>query len=435
VISVDDFDELVESVALMQSVRHRPRGRGLGIINVSGGEIALTCDMAQSLGIELPELSQTAVKQLQAALPSFGHATNPVDATGSAVLDTAMYQACIEALASDPAIALVAVSQDCPSDLGPRQAARYSKLAATAAEVAKKIDKPLVFYSNLAAGIHPLIAEPLDAAGVPALQGARASLLAIRRLFEYGAGLSPVKASVPLRGQSTWRDRLRGGQAFTEREAKAFLAEHGVAVTREAFAANADEAAAAAQRLGFPVVLKIESADILHKSDVGGVRLDLQSGDEVRVAFREVMANARIQAPQAGIKGVAIQEMVSGGIELIIGISRQEPFGMAMTVGLGGILVEFVRDSALALLPIDRGGAMELISRTQAAKLLEGYRGAAPSDTTALVELMLALSGIATAYTDEIEVLELNPVSVLAAGAGVRVLDALLIPRKPIAEH
>ena len=213
VIPVDDIDELVESVALMLSVTRRPRGRGLGVINVSGGEIALTCDLAQTLGVELPELSPPARGAREGGLPSYGRVSNPLDATGTAVFDMAMYAGCIEGLASDPAVSLVAVSQDCPAGLGSRQAAVYRALATTAAEVARRIDKPLVFYSNVAGGLHPVVVAPLLEAGVPVLQGARASLLAIRRLFERVEADSAARAEIAVAPpQERWRKRVRLGR-------------------------------------------------------------------------------------------------------------------------------------------------------------------------------------------------------------------------------
>jgi acetate---CoA ligase (ADP-forming) len=431
VIAVDDLDELVESVALMLSVRQYPQGRGIGVINVSGGEIALTCDVAQRIGLDLPELSQATTDRIQAALPDFGTARNPLDATGTAVFDMAMYRACIEGLASDPSIGLVAVSQDCPLNLGTQQAATYRTMAATAASASTTIDKPLVFYSNVAAGVHPAVAEPLVDAGVPVLQGARASLLAIRRLCDYSARRTVEAAPTECIGPRNpgWTERFQLGGAFTEREAKLFLADHGVPVTREHLATTAEEALAAAESLSYPVVLKVESTEIPHKSDVGGVRVNLQTAEEVAQAYDTILAAVRSHRPEIDIAGVLVQEMVTGGTEVIVGLSRQEPFGMALVVGTGGVLVELVRDSALALTPIDQHRAERLIQETRVGQFLRGYRGARPGDVEALRDLLVRLSDLALAYGDWIEGLDLNPVIVGESGQGVRVVDALLVPR------
>ena len=431
VIPVDDIDELAESVALMVSLTRRPRGRGLGVINVSGGEIALTCDLAQTLGVDLPELSPPAEARVRAALPGYGRVSNPLDATGTAVFDKAMYAGCIEGVASDPAVSMVAVSQDCPTGLGSRQAAIYRALATTAAEVAKRIDKPLVFYSNVAGGLHPAVVEPLLDAGVPVLQGARASLLAIRRLFDRADADRTPRAEIAVAPpQEAWRQKLAAGEALTEREAKRFLADHDIPVTREKLARDAEEAIAAAVEMSFPVVLKIESVDLPHKSDVGGVKLGLMTSEAVSEAFAEIMSSVARLAPNARINGVLVQEMITVGTEAIVGLSRHDPFGMAVVVGAGGVLVELLRDSALALAPIDQERAAALIGETRLGAMLAGYRGAQAGDALALAALVAGVSQIGAQYGDWLEAIDLNPVHVGLADEGVRVLDALIVPRK-----
>ncbi len=435
VIAVDDLDELVECVSLMAAVRRLPTGSGLGIINVSGGENAMTCDVADRVGVDLPPLSAPATERLASALPAYGNAGNPLDATGTAVFDMAMYRACIEGLASDPAIHMVAVSQDCPREMGTSQADTYRTIAKTTAAAAEALDKPLVFYSNVAAGLHPRVAEPLKAAGVPVLQGSRASLLAFKRLFAYAENLRrdddpPAAMGAP---DADWHARLTTGAPLTEREAKEFLKASGIAVTKEQPAATADEAVAAARDIGFPVALKIESSDLPHKSNIGGVRLNLATPTDVVEAFDAVMTNAHGHAPEARIGGVVVQEMVTGGTEVIAGLTRNDPFGMAVVVGAGGVLVELVDDSALALAPVSSRRAHDLIGETRAGRLLDGYRGATPGDTDALAELLVTLSTIAIRYGDVIEALDLNPVFVGNRGDGLKAADALLVPRQPAA--
>ncbi len=439
VIAVGDFDELVESCVLMQSTKNLPRGRGVAVLNVSGGEIALTCDLADEAGIELPALAEETITRLRNVLPAFATPRNPLDATGAAVFDMAMYRACIEALAGDPAVAIVGVSQDCPAGTGTAQAETYRVIASTTASAACAIGKPLFFYSNLASGLHPRVVEPLYAAGVPALQGARVTLLAVRRLIDY-ASFSPRDSAdfadyadrltgngaVPV---AKWQHRFQRGDPLTEREAKVFLAEHGFPVTRERLARDAHEAVMAAREIGYPVALKIESIDVLHKTEAGGVRLNVQSEPELRHAFEGLVGSVQRFAPNARIAGVLVQEMVSGGVEVLAGVSRQAPFGPAIVVGSGGVLVELVRDSALALVPVDETRARALITSTRLATLLAGFRGAPPADIEALVRLIVQLSDLAMTYHAAIDSLDLNPVAVLPRGQGVRVLDALLVPR------
>lgn len=432
-IAVDDLDEMAESIALMLSVRTLPRGEGLGMISVSGGETALLCDVADRTGITLPEPAEATKARLQAALPGFGTASNPLDATGNAVYDVSVYAACMEALAADPGISLVAVAQDCSPGLSKLGSGNYRRIAEKVADVAARLDKPVVFFNPTAGGLHPTVIEPFAGTGVAVMQGTRASLLAIRRLFEYARALRATATLPAATGSAdpAWRARLATGAPFSEREAKQFLAACGLPVTRESLATSRGEALAAAQALGYPVVLKIESADIAHKTEVGGVRVGLADPAAVAAAYEEILASVANRAPHAVVAGVLVQEMVSGGVEMIAGVTRCEPFGMGIVTGSGGILVELVKDAALALAPIDRDRARALIASTKAHTRLAGFRGAPPSDIESFAGLLAALSLVAVHYGDLIEAIDLNPVAVLPAGHGVRVLDALVIPRKP----
>ena len=432
VIAVDDLDEMAESIALMLSVRGLPKGDGLGIISVSGGETAMLCDVADRTGIRLPDPGEDAKARLKTALPGFGTASNPLDATGNAVYDVSVYDACMQALASDPDIAMVAVAQDCSPGLSKLGSGNYRRIAQAVANVAATLGKPVAFFNPTAGGLHPHVIEPFENTEVAVLQGTRASLIAIRRLFEYTRArqASAPQASPTPTPDPAWRARLASGAPFTEREAKLFLAAHGIPVTREKLARTAEEAVEAANAIRYPVVLKVESAEIAHKTEVGGVRVGLKDAAAVADAFRGILASVKAKAPKAQVAGIVVQEMVSGGVETIAGLSQCAPFGMGIVTGTGGVLVELVKDASLALAPIDLERALELIGSTRASKLLEGFRGAPPADIAAFAGLLVSLSSIALAYGDLLEAIDLNPVAVLPAGRGVRVLDALIIPKK-----
>ena len=187
---------------------------------------------------------------------------------------------------------------------------------------------------------------------------------------------------------------------------------------------------AAAAHLGYPVVLKIESPDLPHKTEAGGVRLRLADEGAVRKAFDEIMASARRYKPEARLDGVLVQETVRGGVETIAGLSRQEPFGMGVVFGAGGVLVELVKDAAMEIAPFGVAEARAMVARTRVAKLLDGYRGSAPSDIDSLAGLLARLSRIGAAYSGYLEAIDINPVLVLPQGEGVCILDALVIPAK-----
>lgn len=440
IVLVDDLDEMVETAVLMSRVRRKPPTSGLATINISGGEIALTCDLGEELGLEFAPLAEPTQQTLVSALPAFATAGNPLDATSSALADPGMYRALIQALVDDPGVGLLAISQDCPAGLSDEAAMNYSRLAKSAAEVIAKAEKPIVFYSNVGGALHGVTVQPLADIDAPVLQGARNTLVAVRSYLEWHRaralpGQLQASAVIP---DTRWHARLASGTPLSEHEAKSFLADHGIRTTREELAVDAAYAVRAAKDIGFPVVAKIQSADIPHKTEVGGVMLNLAGPDEVEEAFRTILENVRHHAPEARVEGVVIQEMVKGGVEMIAGVSQFPPFGIGIVVGAGGVLVDVFKDSALGLVPVSPAAAAELVNRTRARALLDGFRGSPPGDRAAFESLVARLSDIAQAYAGVLQAIDLNPVVVLPDGQGVCVLDALVIPFRspqPSSDH
>lgn len=429
VVAVDDMDELIETACLMTSLKSRPKVPGVGLINVSGGEVAHACDIAEGIGLEFPKLSQQTLDDLTAILPSFATPSNPLDATGAVFADPNLYPACIKTIAADPSVGILAVVQDAPLGLGEAGALNYRKIAGYVADYARDGGKPIVFISNLAGGVHPVVREPLDEAGVPVLNGTRAALKAV-----LNAAMAPTPTTPDHRAeilpQSKWVARLKTGRPMNEHETKAFLRDHGVPTTRESIAKSGDEAARFAAQIGFPVVLKVASDDLPHKTEVGGVALNLRNEDDVRSAYERIVASVRKHAPTAYVEGISVQEMIEGGVEAIVGLTRHHPFGLAVVAGSGGVFVELLKDAAVGLPPLDQRDAKALIASTRLGALLDGFRGAAPADGAALEDLIVTISEIATTYCPWIEAMDLNPVAVLPKGSGVCVLDALLVPVK-----
>jgi acetate---CoA ligase (ADP-forming) len=435
VIAVDDFDELAESVELALKLRVPPQGDGVAVIAVSGGETSLVADLADRAGVRLPPLASGTVARLRTVLPAFGSIGNPLDTTDRGVYDAQnVYSGSIRALADDPSVSLVAVVQDCSPGLSTRGANNYRRIAQTVADAAREIAKPVVFFNTSAGGLHPHVIEPFAGSDVAVMQGARASLLGISRLFAH-AQFEPSAEPQALAPAPKWHERLASGMPFTERESKALLAAHGFAVTREMLARDVEAAVQIAGEIGYPVVLKIESPNLPHKTEVGGVRVGLADAAAVKAAFAEIMAAVRAAAPTTRLEGVLVQEMVPGGIEFIAGLSRQDPFGMGIVCGAGGVLVELMRDTALGLCPLDNAQAQDLIGRTRASLLLQSYRGRPAADADAFAALLVRLSNLGATYADVLEAVDLNPVAVLPRGRGAIVLDALVVPRKTTAQE
>jgi acetyltransferase len=218
-----------------------------------------------------------------------------------------------------------------------------------------------------------------------------------------------------------------GRRTLSESESKALIAAWDVPVSREERAASADDAVTAAERIGYPVVLKVESPDILHKTEAGVIRLGLQDKDQVRTAYEAVLANAARYAPEAAIAGVLVQEMVSGGVEVIVGIAYDDQLGPMLLFGTGGVLVEVYQDVALRCCPITRTEALEMVSEVKGARLLQGFRGQTPGDVEALADVLIKVSHLAVNLDGSLAELDINPLLVLPAGLGVKAVDALAI--------
>jgi acetyltransferase len=286
----------------------------------------------------------------------------------------------------------------------------------------------------LAGSVAQLATRFLDEVNAPVLSGTDEALKAIKCWFGHArfraaaAERAEAQAGAPAQAVDKIRTRLTGRRgALTEPEAKQILAAYGIPITSEAVATSADEAAAAASRIGFPVALKIVSPEITHKTEAKGIRLNLGSETAVRTAYDEIVASARAFRSDAHIEGVLVQEMVPGGLETIVGMSKDADFGPNIVFGLGGIFVELLRDVAVRHVPLNRWDAREIVQEIRSYAILEGARGQSRRDIAAIEDVIQKLSQLAADLGDLIDEIDLNPLIVLADGAGAKVVDALMI--------
>lgn len=431
VIEVPDMDGFVETAVLALSPHRAAYAgnttRGVAIVGVSGGGVAHVADIAVEEGLALAAFAPDTLARLKALLPPFASPQNPLDTTGIAFARPDVYRAVLETVAADRSVAMIVAAQDTPAGLDDDGAAEYHGIADAFAAFFREDDMPAVFMSNLSSGHHPSLAPLLGDA--PVLNGTRAALGAVRRWMDRPVQRLVAPQAAPAPDDDPWARRLAGGAALTEREAKELLSGFGLSVTRERLATSPDEAAAIAVEIGFPVAMKIESPGIAHKTEAGGVRLGVADTEGARQAFAAIMASAAAYDPEAELAGVLVQEMAGSGIEALVGLVRHEPFGLGVAVGAGGMLVELLRDAAFDLLPLDQAVVEALVSRTRLSKMLDGFRGAGKADRAALVETVLALARFAARYGHLVDAVDLNPVVVLSDGRGVKIVDALILPR------
>ncbi|WP_045876232.1 acetate--CoA ligase family protein [Pseudofrankia sp. DC12] len=413
VVEVDDMDELIESAALF--ARRRPTGgERVAVYGFSGGGCALSADAVGQAGLELATFTSATDTTLRAVLPDYAAVGNPVDATSDILTRPEIGHASLQAVADDPDVGVVLYPFPCD------YAELTGTIAASIAAVQRQTDTPIlpVWMSDR---LGPGYAELVDGGLVP-VRSVRNGVAALRRWVWRGQW-RPADGWRPLGTPASGEGRV----TLTEPAAKELLGRHGVAVPVSGVAGCADEAVAIAGRVGYPVVVKVVSEQITHKSDVGGVALGLEDAAQVRAGHERVLAAARAARPDAGLLGTLVEPMAPAGLDVLVGVTGDPVFGPVLTFGLGGVLVELFDDAARRLLPLDLAQARALIDEPRCAALLRGVRGAGPYDVDALAALLVAVSRVVERYPSQVVELELNPVRVLPAGQGVLALDAVLV--------
>lgn len=431
VTRLDTLDELLEAASLFLKCP-LPQGEGIGLLSLSGGQIGLVGDLAQDLGLTFPNFSPGTHRALEGILPPYSTIANPLDAWGSGDLEKS-YPACVDVVAADKDAHLVAMTRDTPPEVAAREVEQSLAVADAAVKATRETGKPVLMFSNLSTGFQPEVERRLDEGGVPYLQGTRETLRAMQALVRYSGFRRQQGEEVAVEGPppeevADWREKLRDSRgSLAEIEGRRLLAAYGIPGPREAVATTEQACVLAAESLGYPVVLKIHSPDIQHKTEIGGVRVGLADQAVVLAAYREVMDAARSSHPQARLEGVLLQEMMpSDGVEAILGLLRDPDFGPVVVYGSGGILVEVFRDSTLRLPPVSHAEALAMIHRTRGAALYQGFRGRPPADVDALADAIARLSRLAMDLGDLIVALDINPLMVLAKGQGVCAVDALV---------
>ena len=411
-IEVDDLHELA-TVSRMLLAGAPQAGKGLCIYTFSGGTAALAADLAGAAGIALAELQPTTVAALRAILPAFANTTNPVDTTADILRDPAMAGQCLRIVCADENVGTVLFP--IPMDY----ADITQDMAQTILEVAASSDKrivPVWMSRRMGAGF-----QAMDRGGLLPFLSLTDAFAALRKIHaDSAAPQAPAPQALHATGAAP--------SALSEIEAKALLRGAGIDVPAGHLARTADDAARHARALGFPVVMKVVSAQIAHKTEAGGVRLNIQSEQQARDAFAAIQDSVASHRPDAQIDGVLVEKMFpAGGREVLIGVHRDAAFGPVLSFGLGGIYVEVLKDVTHRAIPLDRAQARRMLREIRAFALLEGVRGQPPADLQALEDLLLKVSDFVVQQGPRLRELDLNPVWVGSAGQGAVPLDALLV--------
>ncbi|HEX7967749.1 MAG TPA: acetate--CoA ligase family protein, partial [Stellaceae bacterium] len=400
-----------EAVAIAAAFASAPPARGdrVAVVTASGGAGGWAADSLAAAGLSLPELSPALQREIQGFIPAYGSARNPVDITAQAVHSGGLVRA-IELLSASPEVDAIVAVVSLASET--RMTFDIAALKAIVAQQAK----PVLFWSYTLPS--SLGRKALAAAGLPIHTDLAALAAAVRALVRRGR-YKP--AAVPQSAASSaaireWLEAVRGG--LSEYDAKELLARAGMPMPPHRLVASAAELDAAAAALGFPLALKIQSPDIPHKTEIGGVRLGIRDAASLRQAYDAVIDAARRGRPEARLQGVLLQPMARPGVEVILGTIRDPVFGPLVMVGAGGVMTELFKDVTYRLAPVDGETAREMLGELRVARLLEGFRGAARADVDAVVALLVRLSAFAAAHRDRVHEVELNPVLVHEVGGG-----------------
>jgi acetyltransferase len=414
IIQVDHYDELVETVELFAVA---PRDETIGdefvVISGSGGGAAIAADALAEAGAPLAALHPQTQQRIAAVLPEFGSITNPIDGTGAIYDDPALLPKIFDAILADPARPTLAASVAAR----PAGSDTMRRFAKTFAEAARASGRTVVAYqySPLGGPLDAEIVRTLHGAQVPLLLGISNAMAALRHLplrREYWRrAAKPDASDQASRSATSVGDPTR----WNFLSARAALIASGVSVV-EAYRANSEEEAVAIQqRLGIAVAIKADAPGLLHKSDLGCVRLNCTSEGDVREGYRAVTHNARSAGVDDG--GVLIQPMIEGVAEAYAGIIDDPLFGPAICFGLGGIFVEIMKDTAIEMAPLSHDDAHRMIRRIKAFPILEGARGRAPADIETLAAMLVALGRFAIENSGQFRALDLNPIIVGPSGA------------------
>ena len=405
-------------VGVATSIGCMPKNNKVGLVTVSGGVGVLMADDAAARGLDVAELPAAAQAKFKKLVPYAG-VINPLDVTGQVMNDRSLLEQAVNLVLSESDYGSLVCFQGA-SSADPQISADQ---LAVWGRVKEAFPDRLISVSGL---LSPDFIKAVEAAGMPASRDPTHSLRAIAALHGFATTFARPFTRPEVAAAS---NDLPSGN-LNEVDAMAVLARAGLDVVEERLATTADQAVVAAEAIGYPVVMKVVSADILHKSDVGGVKLKLADAAAVRIAFADIQRTVKKAMAKAKIEGCLVAPMVSGrGVETIIGVTNDPVFGPVVMFGLGGIMVEALHDVAFRVAPFDEAEAHRMIREIRAYKVLQGLRGAPPSDVDALAKALAAVSCFAAAHASQIVSMEANPFLVRPVGEGAIALDAVVTTR------
>jgi acyl-CoA synthetase (NDP forming) len=414
--SIEQLLEVGHAIAIVSRDR-MPHGNRVAVVTASGGFGILLADAASAVGLQLPRMAQVTQDRVLSLVP-FAAPANPVDMTAQVSTRPELLYEVLLAVAKDPGCDAV-ILQSANALFMPRLRDVYFEALR---RIRDEVPAKLVLLCTR--GPRDVLAD-LNAMGYPTIEGIDAACATLAGLVKAGAAAEPDASIVMAASASLAPDAFSN-----EAAAKSALAGAGLPVLRERVAGSLEEAHTAAAEIGFPLVLKIVSPDIAHKTEVGGVVIGVQDHDGLARAYQALLTRVAANAPAARIAGVLVAQMAQGGTELILGAKNDPVFGPMVMVGLGGLYAEVMNDVALETAPVGHAKALEMLRSLKSFPLLDGARGRPKADVQAAAAAIAALSRFAAAHADTVAEIDVNPLLVQDAGRGAFALDALLVARQ-----
>lgn len=429
VARVDDFDELI-AVSLVLLKCEPPKGNRVGVISSSGGAIGLIADRAVGSSLRFTDVSSGTKEEGTRVLPWYGEFRSPFDiaAAGSrATQEIELARAAVNFILNDENVDIL-LAIITPMD--PRGTQNYIQAVTEASKVSRK---PSILFSPMAS-LREAETKIFAEGDIPMLTDSAECVKALDALIKFAQAVERHKEAKELPespicvNAGEIKESLKSmSKILTEQESKELLRRYGIPITKEAVAISSEEAVEIADKIGYPVVLKVDSPDITHKTDASAVKLSVSNNAELRNAYNEIIANSKKYAPEARIRGILVQEMVKDAREVIVGMSHDPQFGPIIMFGIGGIFVEVLKDVSSRVPPLTRADAEDMIKEVRGYRTLETFRGETEADIEGIIDTLLKVSQLVIDLGDIISEIDINPLMVLNKGKGVKAADALVV--------
>ena len=429
----DDFNDLATDSLVFLKCK-LPKGDGVGIITTSGGAAALASDYAMMFGLRVPELTVATQEEAKTFLPGYpatGELRNLIDLSGAMIIEKLdLLSRTVNLFVQDKNIDIVlAIIHAMPKE-------DLENVTRAFVEASKTTDKPIVLLPPRGR----MTGEPVEMIAnstIPEVSSNTEAFRAIAGMVRFNQAVKRYEETrkapdqrVSVKVEEARKFLETSHRALTEHESKNLLSYYGIPIPKEALAKSPEEAREVATRIGYPVALKVDSPQILHKTDAHAIRLNLRNEAEMINAYHQVITNSKKYDPKAEIRGVLVQEMIEEGREVIVGLSRDPQFGPILVFGLGGVFVEVLKDVSMRPVPIARFDAEEMIREIRGHKVLDAFRGKPEADKEAIIDTLLKLSKLSTDLGDDISEIDINPLIVLEKGKGAKAADALIVLRE-----